>query len=116
MKFIEIRDFLLPHDPEWTGDIISQSIIVRKTDIINEIFTVARVCHSMLELVGVLERFKDVQWLFFCQRDVVGQAGTCLSEPISLTATVETVFIPIYWKRWLKGEIIVFEKHFVGYF
>ena len=110
MKFIEIRDFLLPHDPEWTGDIISQSIIVRKTDIINEIFTVARVYRSMLEMVGVLERLKDVQRLFFCQRNGIGQAAICLGEPIPLTATVETAFIPIYWKWWLKSEVIVFKQ------
>ena len=97
MKFIEIRDFLLSYDPERTGDVISQSIIVRKTYIINEIFTVARICRSMLKIVGVLECLEDIEWLFFRQRDGVGQAGTCLGESISLPATVETVFIPIYW-------------------
>ena len=43
----------------------------------NEILTVARVYRSMLEMVGVLERLKDVQRLFFCQRNGEGQAAIC---------------------------------------
>ena len=53
----------------------------------NEILTVARVYRSMLEIVGVLERLKDVQRLFLRQRNGIGQAGICLGEPIPLTAT-----------------------------